>query len=97
MNRIISALVNFALLIGGIMTIYSGPASQLLVAIGMLMISISIISFTIMIYFPPTQPEYPKPMNIPSKTKTGFAARKSVGRIKKTKKAKQKPKRIRKR
>jgi hypothetical protein len=97
MNRFIIALLNFILLILGFLIIYADPASQAIITLGMVMISASIISFTIMIYFPPMQPEYVKMKVSVVPTETGFTVRKTKAKSKRRIKTKRKSKRASKR
>jgi hypothetical protein len=60
MNRLAIVFLNLILIIIGFFIIYFSPLSALAITIGMLFIAISIISFAILIYFPPSQPGYVK-------------------------------------
>jgi hypothetical protein len=97
MNRFIIAMLNFILLILGFLIIYADPASQLIITLGMVMISASIISFTVMIYFPPVQPEYAKLKVSVVPPGAGFALSKAKAKTKRPKNSKKKPKKASKR
>jgi amino acid permease len=60
MQRTYITVLNFAFIIIGFFIIYSNPLSSLAITTGMFLISASIISFTILIYFPPANQEYVK-------------------------------------
>jgi hypothetical protein len=60
MQRTYITVLNFILIIVGFFTIYSSPLSSLAITTGMFLISAAIISFTILIYFPPANQEYVK-------------------------------------
>ena len=58
MNRLFISVLNLILIIMGFLIVYSVPLNALAIIFGMLLISISIISFAVLIYFPPAQPRY---------------------------------------
>jgi hypothetical protein len=60
MNRLAIVVLNLILIIIGFLIVYSSPLSALAITLGMFFIAISIISFAILIYFPPSQPGYVK-------------------------------------
>jgi hypothetical protein len=97
MNRFIVAMLNFILLIVGFLIIYADPASQLIITLGMVMISASIISFTVMIYFPPKPTEYAKLKVSVVPSETGFKLAKAKKKIKRPRNNKKKSKRTSKR
>ena len=53
MKRLTIVIFNLILIIAGFLTIYSNPISALAIILGMLLIAISMISFAVLIYFPP--------------------------------------------
>ncbi len=55
MKRLFVTVLNFILFIIGFLIIYSSPWSPSAIAVGMFLISVSIISFTVLIYFPPKE------------------------------------------
>lgn len=60
MNRGAIAFLNLILIVVGFFIIYASPLNVLAVTLGMFFIATSIISFAVMIYFPPPQPAYIK-------------------------------------
>lgn len=97
MKRLAIVILNFILIIIGFLIVYSNPISSLAITLGMLFISISIISFAFLIYFPPTQPQYVKLKVLeetPRESKIPFKAKRKP---KKKRKISRKPKRKRKR
>ncbi|OGI12454.1 hypothetical protein A3K64_04385 [Candidatus Micrarchaeota archaeon RBG_16_36_9] len=60
MNRPMIVFLNLLLIIIGFFIIYSTPWNALAIILGMFLISASIISFAVLIYFPPAQPRYVK-------------------------------------
>ena len=97
MKRLIATLVNFVFLIVGFLSIYVDPASSVIVTIGMILISFSIISFTVMIYFPPSQPEYVSFRPAVKSVKRSFVSKRTKKRVKGPKKANRRSKKSRKR
>lgn len=67
MKRLSIVVLNLILIIIGFLIVYSSPISALAITFGMLLISISIISFAVLIYFPPSQPQYVK-LNVVEET-----------------------------
>lgn len=55
MKRLTIVVFNLILIIAGFLTVYSNPLSFFAIALGMLLIAISMISFAALIYFPPKQ------------------------------------------
>jgi hypothetical protein len=53
MKRLTIVVFNLILIIAGFLTVYSNPLSFFAISLGMLLIAISIISFAVLIYFPP--------------------------------------------
>jgi hypothetical protein len=96
MKRIDIAVLNFLSIIVGFVAIYSNPLSSLAVVIGMLLISISIVSFTILIYFPPSDSQYVKLRVVESPERAVLKAKKVHRRPKKLGNAKRKAKKKRK-
>lgn len=47
-------VLTFILLIIGVMTVYSFPLNSLAISMGMFLLAVSILSFALHIYFPPT-------------------------------------------
>ena len=94
MKRPVIVVLNLILIIAGFLVIYSDPLSAFAITLGMLLISISIISFAILVYFPPPQPKYVRLKVIEEATKT---APKIHQRSKMKRKPKKKAKRSRKR
>ena len=100
MKRLVIVILNLLLIMVGFITIYFNPSSALAITLGMLLIAISIIGFAILIYFPPTQPEYVKLKVIeetPKIQKTSLKVRKAKRKAKKRRKVKKKTKRRKKR
>ena len=97
MNRAGITVLNFILLILGFFIVYSNPLNKVSVVLGMLMIATSIISFTILIYFPPVREGYVKLRVVeeaPRATVTRSLRMQKKARTKK--KAKKKPKKAKK-
>ena len=103
MKRLSIVILNLVLIIVGFIIVYSNPLSALAITLGMFFIAISIISFSILIYFPPPQPNYvklkvieegPKTPKTPLKTKAKRRP-KPKKKTKKKKKAKRRAKRRR--
>jgi len=100
MKRLAIVILNLILIIIGFAIVYSNPLSALTISLGMLFIAISIISFAILIYFPPPSPGYVKLKvveEIPKIPKTPLKTKKIKKKPKKRKKTKKKTKRRRKR
>jgi len=100
MKRLAIVILNLVLLIVGFITIYSIPWSVLAITLGMLLISVSIISFAVLIYFPPPKQEYVKLKVMeegPKTPKTPLKTIKPKKKPKKKKKTKKKAKRRRRR
>lgn len=60
MKRLAIVILNLVLIVIGFAIVYSTPWSALAITLGMLLIAISIISFAVLIYFPPPKQEYVK-------------------------------------
>jgi len=92
MKRLEIVVLNLILIIAGSLTIYSSPLNAIAIMLGMLLIAISIISFAVLIYFPP-KTEYVKLKVVEESPKT---ASRTNPRPKRKKNLRKKPKRIRK-
>jgi hypothetical protein len=100
MKRVGITILNLILIVVGFVIVYANPVSVWSMILGMLLISVAIISFAVLIYFPPTQPkyvklkvveEYPTEPKIPSKPKiTKKKPKKRKKRSKKKKKSRKK-------
>jgi amino acid permease len=90
MKRIAISVLNLILIVIGFLIIYTNPISALAITVGMVFISISIISFAVLIYFPPSKQEYVK-------LKVVEEAPKTPSRPKTKRKPKKKPQRSRRR
>lgn len=88
MKRLAISILNLILIVIGFVIIYSDPLSALAITIGMLLISISMISFAMLIYFPPPSPEYVKLKVIEETSKTPKTPLKTMKPKKKAKKKK---------
>ncbi len=105
MKRLGIVILNLFLIIIGFLTVYYNPISVLAITVGWILISVSIISFAILIYFPPPQEKYIKLKVIeekPTISKTPLKTRskkrpRPKKRPKKKKKAKKRTKRRRRR
>jgi hypothetical protein len=53
MKRLAIVVLNLILIIAGFLTVYLGPGNIFAITLGMLLIAISMISFAVLIYFPP--------------------------------------------
>ena len=53
MKRLTIVIFNLILIIAGFLTVYFNPISALAIILVMLLIAISMISFAVLIYFPP--------------------------------------------
>ncbi len=53
MKRLTIVVFNLILIIAGFLAVYFNPLSFFAIALGMLLIAISMISFAVLIYFPP--------------------------------------------
>jgi hypothetical protein len=93
MKRLVIVVLNLILIIIGFLIVRSFPWSALAITLGMLMISASIISFAVLIYFPPPQPGYVKLKVVEETPKT---ASRTNPKPKRKKNLRKKPKRIRK-
>ena len=60
MNRLMLVILNLILITVGFFIVYASPLSALAITFGMLLIAASIISFAILIYFPPVPTGYVK-------------------------------------
>jgi hypothetical protein len=96
MQRTYITVLNFVLIIVGLMVIYSSPLSSLAITLGMFLISASIISFTILIYFPPSDRGYVKLRVVETPKVTSFKTVEAHKKSKRVSKGKKKPKRKRK-
>jgi len=92
MKRLEIVVLNLILIIAGFLTVCSGPRNAIAIMLGMLLIAISIISFAVLIYFPP-KTGYVKLKVVEESPKT---ASRTNPRPKRKIKPKKKPKRIRK-
>jgi hypothetical protein len=96
MQRTYITVINFILMIVGFFTIYSNPLSSLAITTGMLLISSSIISFTILIYFPPAEQEYVKLRIVESPKAANLSANRKKKKAKRVSRKGKRPKRKRK-
>jgi len=92
MKRLEIVVLNLILIIAGSLAVYSSPGNAIAIMLGMLLIAISIISFAVLIYFPP-KTGYVKLKVVEESPKT---ASRINSRPKRKIKSKKKPKRIRK-
>ena len=60
MNRLMLVILNLILITVGFFIVYASPLSALAITLGMLLIAVPIISFAILIYFPPVPTGYVK-------------------------------------
>ena len=86
MKRLAITILNLILIIVGFAIIYSSPLSALAITLGMLLIAISIISFAVLVYFPPPSPEYVKLKVIEETPKAPLKPKKTIKKKRKPKK-----------
>jgi len=93
MSRLSLVVLNFILIIVGFLTIIQFPINPTAIILGMLFISVSMISFAMLIYFPPQQPKYVKLKVVTEEPRTMSKTHLRPKKKKTVKKAKRKAKR----